>query len=225
MNTATGRRSRSRKRMKKNRPWLLLFRVVAWVICAGVFWCGYLLWLINGFEAGKPVAKADAGIVLGAALWDDVPSPALKERLDFAFLLYKSGTVDKLILSGGHDGNGSVKTEAEGMRDYLIAKGISVDKLLLEKNSTSTYENLSFSKQIAERHKLAKLIVITHDYHAARSNEIAKKLDFEQFQVAATKSKVLNPVYNESREVLAFTKWKVDSLLLAFGIRSSDSAL
>jgi uncharacterized SAM-binding protein YcdF (DUF218 family) len=222
MNTATRKRSRSRKRTKKNRPWLLLFRVAAWLICAGVFWCGYLLWLINGFAVDKPLPKADAGIVLGAALWNDVPSPALKERLDLALQLYKAGTVDKLILSGGLDANGSLKTEAEGMRDYLIAKGISTDKLLLENKSTSTYENLKFSKSIAKQNNLDDLIIITHDYHAARSKEIAKKLDFKAFQVAGTKSKVLNPVFNESREVLAFTKWKVNSLLLTLGIRPAE---
>jgi uncharacterized SAM-binding protein YcdF (DUF218 family) len=225
MRKATVSRSSPRRRSKKKRPWLLLFRVVAWMICAGVFWCGYLLWLINGFDTSKPLVQADAGIVLGAALWNDVPSPALKERLDFAWQLYKAGTVDKLILTGGLDGNGSKKTEAEGMRDYLLAKGISADKLLLENKATSTYENLDFSKTIAEQQDLTTLIVITHDYHAARSKEIAKKLDFAQFQVAATKSKVLNPVYNESREVLAFTKWKLDSMLLSLGIRSSDSTL
>lgn len=215
MKTATGRRGRPRKRTKKTRPWLLLFRIAAWLVCAGVFWCGYLLWLINGFPTGKPLIRADAGIVLGAALWNDVPSPALKERLDFAYRIYENGTVDKLILSGGLDGNGSNKTEAEGMRDYLIALGVSSDKLLLENNATSTYENLLFSKRIAEQNKLSKLIVITHDYHAARAKEVAKNLGFEQTQVAATKSKVLNPVYNESRELLAFTKWKLDSLLLS----------
>ncbi|MGM0882697.1 MAG: YdcF family protein [Bacillota bacterium] len=222
MKTATGRRSRPRKRTKKTRPWLLLFRFVAWLICAGVFWCGYLLWLINGFPTDKQLDKADAGIVLGAALWNDIPSPALKERLEFAYRLYENGTVDKLILSGGLDGNGSIKTEAEGMRDYLIAKGVSADKLLLENKATSTYENMLFSKTVAEQNKLSKLIVITHDYHAARAEEVAKHLGFEQTEVAATKSKVLNPVYNESREVLAFTKWKLDSLLLLLRIRSSE---
>lgn len=221
MRTSTVRRSRPRKRSKKNRSWLLLFRVAAWLVCAGVFWCGYLLWLINGYPTDKPLAKADAGIVLGAALWNDVPSPALKERLELAVTLYNEGAVDKLILSGGLDHNKATKTEAEGMRDYLIAKGISADKLLLENESTSTYENLLFSKKIADQQKLTQLVVITHDYHAARSKEIAKQLDFKHFQVAATKSKVLNPVYNETREVLAFTKWKLDWLLLTLGIRSS----
>ncbi|CAM4431066.1 uncharacterized SAM-binding protein YcdF (DUF218 family) [Paenibacillus endophyticus] len=224
MKTAANVKSSSRKRSRKRRPWLLLLRVAAWVICAGVFWCGYLLWLINGYDTEKPLIKADAGIVLGAALWNNEPSPALKERLDFAQELIETGIVDKLILSGGLDGNGSTKTEAEGMRDYLVANGISADKLLLENKATSTYENLAFSQHIADQHGLDMLLVITHDYHAARAKEIAKKLDFSPLQVAATKSKVLNPVYNESREVLAFTKWKLDSLLLTLGIVPPDSS-
>jgi uncharacterized SAM-binding protein YcdF (DUF218 family) len=145
--------------------------------------------------------------------------------LEFTLGLYESGTVDKLILSGGLDGNGSIKTEAEGMRDYLIAKGVPIDKLLLENKATSTYENILFSMTVAEQNKLSKLIVITHDYHAARAEEVAKHLGFEQTEVAATKSKVLNPVYNESREVLAFTKWKLDSLLLTLRNHSSEPML
>ncbi|MBD2869838.1 YdcF family protein [Paenibacillus sp. IB182493] len=223
---ATGRRSRPRKRAKKTRSWLLLFRLAAWLVVAGVFWCGYLLWLINGFPSDKPVAKAEAGIVLGAALWNDVPSPALKERLDYAAELVQGGIVDKLILTGGLDANGATITEAEGMREYLTkAKGISADKLLLENKATSTYENLLFSKAVADASGLESLVVITHDYHAARAKEVAKRLDYGQFQVAATKSKVLNPVLNETREVLAFTKWKLDSLLLALGIGPSESKL
>ncbi|WP_028610639.1 YdcF family protein [Paenibacillus harenae] len=221
MTAAVSRRSRPGKRAKKKRSRLLLFRAAAWMICAGLFWCGYLLWLINGYPADKQIAKAEAGIVLGAALWNDVPSPALKERLDYAAKLYKDGIVDKLILSGGLDLNGATKTEAEGMRDYLTAKGISADKLLLEKEATSTYENLLFSKAVAEANGITRSVIITHDYHAARAKEVAKKLHYKHFQVAATKSEVLNPVLNETREVLAYTKWKLDSLLITLGIRSS----
>ncbi|MNZ74724.1 hypothetical protein D3C78_931820 [compost metagenome] len=149
----------------------------------------------------------------------------MRERLDYAMLLLHEGAVEVLILSGGLDANGATKTEAEGMRDYLVGKGISADKLLLEPKSTSTYENIKFSKAIASEHQLSTFVVITHDYHAARAKEIAKQLKIGPFQVAATKSEVLNPVYNESREVLAFTKWKLESLLMFLGIRSSDSSL
>lgn len=225
MKAAAQKRSRPRKRTKKIRPWLLLFRMGAWLLVAIVIWCGYLLWLINGYNPNKPLGEADAGIVLGAAMWGDVPSPALKERLDFAYKLYTEGKADKLILSGGHDGNGAVLSEAEGMRQYLLAKGITSDKLLIEDKSHSTYENLLYSRSIAEANQLTSLIIITHDYHAARALDIAERLNYGNVQAAGTKSTVLNPVYNETREVLAFTKWKLDSLLLWFGLRSPDPML
>lgn len=218
MRTAAQKKSRPRRRTNKFRPWLLLFRLAAWLLVALVLWCGYLLWLINN-HTNQEFEEADAGIVLGAAMWGDSPSPALRERLEYAYRLYEEGKVDKLILSGGHDANGAAKSEAEGMRDYLLAKGITGDKLLLEDKSYSTYENLRNSQAIANDNHLSSVIIITHDYHAARAASIAKHLKFADAQVAGTKSEVLNPVYNETREVLAFTKWKLDSMLMLVGYR------
>lgn len=225
MKSVTHTRSSSRKRRKKFRPCLLLFRILAWLVLAGVLWCGYLLWLINSYDYSKPIAQADAGIVLGAALWNDVPSPALKERLNLAFELYQTGKVEHLILTGGLDGNGSKLTEAEGMRNYLIEKGIPADKLYLENAARSTYENLLYSKLIADEQGWQRIFVITHDYHSARSLEIARFLNYADVDSAAMQSKVLKPINNETREVLAYTKWKLDRLLLQFGYRSPDSAL
>ncbi|MFD1954793.1 YdcF family protein [Paenibacillus thailandensis] len=211
------RRGSSSRKRKSARPWLLLFRLMSWCIVAGVFWCGYLLYLINGYDYSRDAPKADAAIVLGAALWNDMPSPALKERLDSAYGLYKEGKVGKLILTGGLDGNGSKLTEAEGMRNYLVALGVPEDKLLLELKARSTYENLLFSKPIAEAYDLDRLLIVTHDYHASRADEIAGFLDYSNYTMAAFPSEVLNPVKNESREVLAYTKWKLDELLLSLG--------
>ncbi|MCK9862543.1 YdcF family protein [Paenibacillus sp. ATY16] len=209
--------SKSRKRRG-----LLLFRLFVGLCLLGVLCCGYLLWLINSYDASKPVEQADAAIVLGASLWSDKPSPALKERLDFADKLYKDGKVKMLILSGGLDRNGSKLTEAQGMRVYLLAKGIPEDKMLLDNAARSTYENLLNSKVIAAEHGLNKLLIVTHDYHAPRAMEMARYLDYENVQAAAFHSEVLSPFKNQSREVLAYAKWKVDAVLLHFGYRSPD---
>lgn len=207
-----------RKRKSSARTGLLLFRLASWCIVAGVFWCGYMLYLINGYTISKSLPSADAGIVLGAALWNDKPSPALKERLDYAFELYEQGKVEKLILTGGLDGNGSKLTEAEGMRDYLLALGVPKDKLLLELKARSTYENLLYSKPIAEAYDLDSFLIITHDYHASRSGDIADFLGYDEFQTAAFTTEVLNPLKYQSREVLAYTKWLMDKLLLFTGV-------
>ncbi|TCN01917.1 vancomycin permeability regulator SanA [Paenibacillus sp. BK033] len=209
--------SKSRKRRG-----LLLFRLFVGLCLLGVLCCGYLIWLINSYDESKPVEQADAAIVLGASLWSDKPSPALKERLDFADKLYKDGKVKMLILSGGLDRNGSKLTEAQGMRVYLLAKGIPEDKMLLDNAARSTYENLLNSKVIAAEHGLNKLLIVTHDYHAPRAMEMARYLDYENVQAAAFHSGVLSPFKNQSREVLAYAKWKVDAVLLHFGYRSPD---
>ncbi|WP_284238882.1 YdcF family protein [Paenibacillus glycanilyticus] len=210
-------RSKSRKRRG-----LLLFRLFIGLCLIGLFCLGYLLWLINSYDESKPIEQADAAIVLGASLWSDKPSPALKERLDYADELYKDGKVGMLILSGGLDHNGSKLTEAEGMRVYLLAKGIPSEKMLLDNAARSTYENLLNSQVIAAEHHLDKLLIVTHDYHAPRAMEMARYLDYKNVQAAAFHSEVLSPLKNQSREVLAFAKWKVDAVLLHFGYRSPD---
>lgn len=225
MKTQSQRRSSSRRRKTVANPWLLLFRFFMWMLAASLFWFGYILWLINDYSAKEPYPKAKAGIVLGAALWNDSPSPALKERLEYALRLLEEGTVETLILSGGYGGVASTLSEAEGMANYLMAKGVSPDKLLLENKATSTYQNLVFSAELGEKHGMDSFLIITHNYHAARAGEISAFANINAVAVAGVQSKVLNEFYNDTREVLAFTKWKLDWMSLRLGIRSSESLL
>ncbi|WP_214629790.1 YdcF family protein [Paenibacillus agaridevorans] len=216
------RRSSTRRRRKSSRrPWLLFFRLFVVVLFASIAWCLYAAWYLNHtipeLEEGT---RADAGIVLGAALWNDVPSPALKERLDYAYQLYKDGVVEVLILSGGYGGVSSKLSEAEGMRNYLTSKGMAEDKLILEMEAGNTYENLVFGKRIGEEAGYSEFVVITHDYHAPRAKEMAEFAGFEPALVTGVKSRVLNQFYNDSREVLAYTKWKLDSVLMRIGFLS-----
>ncbi|PWW00666.1 vancomycin permeability regulator SanA [Paenibacillus cellulosilyticus] len=216
--------SRSRPR-RKSKPLLTLLRIVVSIGVLGVIWCGYLLWLINSSTPPQSIPKSDAAIVLGAALWSDKPSPGLKERLDRAFLLYKEGKADKLILTGGYDHNGSKLTEAEGMRNYLVSLGVPKEKLLLEKKATSTYENMVFSKEIIDREKFQSILIVTHDYHTSRSKEIAKYVGIKNATMIPFHSNVLKPMYNQTREVLAYTKWKMDAVLMHFGWTVEDISI
>ncbi|GGF89731.1 YdcF family protein [Paenibacillus abyssi] len=220
-NTRTRPRRKSKKK-KRFRLLRILLRIAAWSAALIIFWCGYLLWHINDFEEPRSISPADTGIVLGAALWNDRPSPGLRERLDHAYRLYEQGKLDHIIVSGGMDYNGSTITEAEGMRNYLIELGVPADKLLLEPLARSTYENLLFSQQMMLEQGWSSATVITHDFHAARATDIAAFLGIESFTVTGAKSRVLSSVKNESREVLAYTKWKLDKMLLRIGLQTPD---
>jgi vancomycin permeability regulator SanA len=92
-----------------------MFHLIFIFLVLGVTWTLYIQWMIYSAQH-KELKKADIGIVLGAALWNDVPSPALRERLNAAYELHKEGYFSKIIVSGGMDHNGSTIPEAEGMK-------------------------------------------------------------------------------------------------------------
>lgn len=184
---------------------------LALVIAIGLSWSGYCWYQIEQTLQKAVPAHADVGIVLGAAVWGEKPSPSLKERLNQALILYQEGYVPYLLVSGGL-GEGKKVTEAAVMRDYLVEHGVPADKILLESQSTSTYENLLYSQQVMEAHHMRDALVISHDYHLARAVVMADALGISVSPVGA-RSKVLFGPYHRSREVLALTHWEFSRFL------------
>lgn len=110
------------------------------------------------------------------------------------------------------------------MRDYLKAKGVPTEAMVLEEDSRSTYENLLFSKPLAYKHGWKHLLIVTHDFHSPRAADIAEYLGYPSNTLTVGfKSQVLSAAKNESREVLAFTKWKLDEVLLRIGVQLPNS--
>ncbi|MBU5672471.1 YdcF family protein [Paenibacillus brevis] len=210
----------SRRRTSGMRRRLLLFLVCC--VLAGLLWIGFCLYQIGSVDRNPAVNRydqkpADAGIVLGASMWGDTPSPGLQERLNQALADYRAGKFEKLILTGGLDKPDYKYTEAEGMANFLISHGIPEEALLLENESTSTYENLLFSREIMEDHGLKSSVIITHTYHGNRAYEIAEMLNYDHPGLSLTETKVLKPNQTVLREVLAYTKWKMDQIRLVLG--------
>lgn len=203
-----------RKSKRQGRRWSLL---VLGILIAGLVWVGYLQWFIHSVEQAPLKDPAEVGIVLGAALWEGEPSPALRERLDHALQLYREGWFDRFIVTGGYDYPGAQWTEAQGMQRYLIAQGVPEESIVLENAARSTYENLFFSGQIMASHGWEQAIIVTHSYHGARAMDIAEFLNYTNPIVSVTDSKVMNMVWHKGRETLAFTKWQMDKLLIWVG--------
>ncbi len=146
-----------------------------------------------------------AGLVLGAALWDGRPSPALRERLDQAYELYREGLVQYLILSGGKGDDGL--TEAEGMKRYLVERGVPSDRLLLEDQARNTAENIAYSQTILSDRNWNQIYLITHDYHMYRALRLAERAGIDATP-APVHSRVLFTPFYKARECLAIiTMW------------------
>ncbi|MGG1657955.1 YdcF family protein [Brevibacillus sp. NRS-1366] len=188
-----------------------VFICLTLVIVAGVTWSGYWWYQIDQTIQKAVPRHADVGIVLGAAVWGEGPSPGLRERLDQALSLYQEGYVPYLLVSGGL-GEGKKVTEAAVMRDYLTSHGVPSEQILLESFATNTYENLLFSQQVMKEHDLHDALIISHDYHLARAVVMAESLGMTASPVGV-ESKVLFGPYHRTREVLALTYWQFTQFL------------
>ncbi len=131
------------------------------------------LLIFSGFNA-KPV-KSDVIIVLGCQLWGESPSPSLKLRLEKALDVYKEGFADKIIVTGAQ-GSDEKMAESKLMKSWLIGNGVPESAVFEDNKSTSTYENLKFSKVIMDAQNFKTAIIVTTDFHIYRSLRIARGL-------------------------------------------------
>ncbi len=105
-------------------------------------------------------------------------NPCLVARIDHAVDLYNNHYASKILMSGGTDKEDN-KNEAETMKTIAIAKGIPEKHILLEKASTSTYENLAFSQKILDKAHLKSAIIVTDPAANARAGLVASKLHYQ----------------------------------------------
>lgn len=117
-------------------------------------------------------------IVLGCKVYGEHASRSLRERLDAALIYLEKNPNSQCIVSGGM-GEEEKISEAECMYRYLVKKGIDSSRITKEDQSTSTRENLRFSKKIMEEKGMGENIAIaTSEYHQYRASQIAKSLGF-----------------------------------------------
>lgn len=136
----------------------------------------YITFMIIVFNAIKSATDEETIIVLGCRVKGDVPSLALQKRCESAYKYLCQNKNAVAIVSGGQGKDENI-SEAECMQKILIDKGIEKERIIIEDKSTSTYENLKFSKQIIESKNLSsKIAIVSSEYHIKRALMIAKKL-------------------------------------------------
>lgn len=102
--------------------------------------CGLLILIGSTFSA-KGEQQLSYLIVLGAQMKPNGPSVVLEKRLRRAYTYLTENPETLCVLSGGQGSNEPV-SEAQGMYEDLVKKGIDPKRLILEDQSTNTVENL-----------------------------------------------------------------------------------
>lgn len=151
--------------------------------------------------------KADALIVLGAAVHGERPSLHLARRLDRAAEYHFENPEALIVVTGGQGFQENI-TEALAMKRYLLARGVAEDKIIMEEQAASTRENFRFSKEIldtilGEGYSMA---YVTNDFHVYRAGLVARSEGFEEVYHLHAYTEWYTWTQNYLRESLAVVK-------------------
>lgn len=124
----------------------------------------------------QPVA-----IVFGAGLRrDSTPTDVLRDRLNTAIDLYRSGKVTQLLMSGDHSSDNY--NEPEAMRRYAIQQGIPAEDILLDSSGLRTYDTCHRARNVFG---IRRAILVTQPFHLPRALYTCNQLGIQAIGVPA----------------------------------------
>ena len=180
-------------------------RAIIALVCIALAVLGFTQTLILSQIGAQGEPDLDYVVVLGAQIYDDgSPSPVLKYRLDAALDYLQENPRTKCIVSGGQ-GHNEPYPEADGMARYLHAQGISEERILLERTSTTTRENIANSMELMDSTD-ASVGVVTNNFHVYRAMRIARKAGLDNACGIAGGSTLVYLPNNLFRESLGLVK-------------------
>ncbi len=157
-------------RWRERRPWALWCRrIFLGLLAAGFALFAVLEIRVLSWARTDHETPVTAVIVLGAGVNGTEPSLSLWTRLDAA-LSYVKDRPDIPIVVTGSQGRGEDISEARCMADWLTARGVPQERIILEEQATNTEENIRYSLELLEQRTIAgNIAVVSSDYHLCRA--------------------------------------------------------
>ena len=159
-------------------------RVAAWMLALAIAAVYAAAWAVvwQGARealANPPQRAADAALVLGnRAYLRGKPNPCLTGRVDAGIALAHAGLARELVFSGGVDVEDG-RIEAEVMQQHARAAGYA-GPVRLEPVSSSTRQNLAFSRPLLEAAGVRSVIVVSEPYHLWRTRRLVYRSGFDR---------------------------------------------
>lgn len=194
-----------------------LFRIAIWLGILGLLF----VFLIRGIFllkaspqtfAQDDVPTRRVAIVFGAEVKrDGTPSAVLKDRVETGVALYKSGKVEKLLMSG--DNRFEDYNEPEAMRQYALTLGVPDSDIVLDYAGRRTYDTCYRAKEIFG---VDSAVLVTQRFHMPRSLFLCNSFGIDAVGVESENYyylKRLRLVWNV-RELLATVQSVLDVYVL-----------
>ncbi|MCG5215047.1 ElyC/SanA/YdcF family protein [Streptosporangium soli] len=158
----------------------------------------------------EEVPAAPVALVLGAGVRGERPTPMLARRLDITAALYHAGKVRAILLSG--DNGRAGYDEPTVMRDYLLAKGVPGEQVVLDYAGFDTWDSCVRARQVFGARRLT---VVTQVFHLPRAVTLCRTAGIETFGVGDDSAGRWSATYVYAmREFVASAKGFLDSVVL-----------
>lgn len=173
--------------MKRFLLWLGVALLVLFAVLYLPFTQSYL---IRYLAFDTRLEHTQAIVVLGGGLTGEGKAGAsTTERVRYGVHLLKLGLGEYLILSGGDCQGGVI--EADIMHQLAVEAGIDPDSILKEPNSTDTYENALYTRDLLLRKNLTmSVLLVTSPYHMRRACLCFEKQDIDVLPAPVPASEV-----------------------------------
>ncbi len=165
----------------------------------------------KGYRDGCEYLLVLGGLVIG----EETPSDHLLERINAAAEYLKENTECFVIPCGGCFRDGQKKSEAQIIKEHLVALGIDESRFVLEDKSTTTFENFENAFEIISSHSGKNpnefnVAFLSSDYHLHRAGIIAKRCGFQKIGKVSCENKK-GRLRNYAREyIVAYELLKKD---------------
>ena len=179
--------------------WFLTVCRVGICLCLALFL--FVEFFICREALRTPPERLDAIIVLGARVEEQGPSGSLHERITAA-AKYLQANPDTVVVASGGQGDDEPMSEAQCIRDHLVAAGIDESRILLEDKSTSTVENLANSFAMLEG-RANTVGIVTNDFHLFRALATGRAMGGYVLSPVPARSFVFGFIHYAVREFFA----------------------
>lgn len=174
------------------------------IVSAGLLLFAILEGMIISKMHAVPEKDVDYLVVLGAQVRGTRVTKSLARRLDAAYE-YAAGHEKVIVIVSGGQGTGEDISEAEAMERYLLDAGLPEKRIIMEDKSTTTKENLIFSREKIDNPN-ASVGVVTNNFHVYRAMKLAEKSGYKDVQGLAGKSDNVLFINYMVREAFAILK-------------------
>ncbi|AMB99218.1 hypothetical protein AWM75_03995 [Aerococcus urinaehominis] len=129
----------------------------------------------------------------------------VKQYVDHQYFLYGQAPI---VITSGWSYDGQQITEAQAMKDYLVARGLDSQGIWLEDQAKNTHENFTLSKRLIMTHDKRPLdsikgVFVTSSYHLYRGQLYANMVGMYHFSGIGAPSLLLDGLLAGMREYVA----------------------